>query len=216
MPDLLVRPYLPADRNALFRVAADTAFFGEPVEAFLEDRNIFLDAFYAYYTDLEPEHAWVACADGEVAGFLTGCVDTRRQQRLWPGTILPKIFARLLSGRYKLGRRTIGYFSGWLGNVLSSGPLQTDLKLFPAHLHINLEAAWRGFGLGQRLMESYLDQLRSLKVRGVHLHTTSQNEAACRLYEKIGFRIQDARPDRFWGRVLGRPVESRCYGLALA
>ena len=35
----------------------------------MEDRNVFLDAFYAYYTDLEPEHAWVACADAAVVGF---------------------------------------------------------------------------------------------------------------------------------------------------
>jgi hypothetical protein len=57
MPELLIRPYQPKDRESVFRIAADTAFFGAPIEAYMEDRNVFLDAFYAYYTDLEPEHA---------------------------------------------------------------------------------------------------------------------------------------------------------------
>ncbi len=81
MPDLVIRPYKPADRQAVFRIGGDTAFFGAPIEAYMEDRTAFLDAFYAYYTDLEPEHTWVAAANEEVVGFLTGCVDTRVHDR---------------------------------------------------------------------------------------------------------------------------------------
>lgn len=36
MPELTVRPYMPADRAAVLRIAADTAFF-EPAEAFLHN-----------------------------------------------------------------------------------------------------------------------------------------------------------------------------------
>ena len=57
------------------RIAADTAYFGDPIEAYMEDRNVFLDAFYAYYTDLAQEHAWAACAQDVVVGFLMGSVD---------------------------------------------------------------------------------------------------------------------------------------------
>ena len=35
--NLIVRLYRPAEREALLKIAADTAFFGEPVEAFLEE-----------------------------------------------------------------------------------------------------------------------------------------------------------------------------------
>jgi ribosomal protein S18 acetylase RimI-like enzyme len=215
MPELLVRPYLLADRSALLRIAGDTGFFGEPIEAIIEDRTVFLDAFYAYYIDLEPDHAWVACVNGEVIGFLVGCVDTRHQPCRWLRSILPGLLSKLLRGRYRLGRRTFGYLFSSLENLLLSGSLRTNLKSFPAHLHINLDTAWRHHGLGGHLMEAYLGQLRCLGVRGVHLHTTSLNEAACRLYEKIGFRMLDARPDRTWTHWFQRPVERRCYGLAL-
>lgn len=89
MPDQVIRTYQPADRQAVFRIGADTAFFGAPIEAYMEDRDAFLDAFYAYYTDLEPEHTWVACADGEVVGFLAGCVDTRIHNRKLMRVIIP-------------------------------------------------------------------------------------------------------------------------------
>ncbi|MFA5873337.1 MAG: GNAT family N-acetyltransferase [Anaerolineales bacterium] len=215
MPDLVIRPYQPADRQPVFRIGADTAFFGAPIEAYMEDRNAFLDAFYAYYTDLEPEHAWVACADGEVVGFLAGCVNTRLHNRKLLRVILPRLTGNLLRGKYHFGKRSLHYFSGLLGGLLRREFTRVDLDTFPAHLHINVESAWRGYKLGQRLMEAYLGQLRELGITGVYLDTTSLNEVACRLYEKIGFRLLDARPDRFWAKWFGHPVENRCYGLKL-
>jgi hypothetical protein len=69
MPEFVVCPIQSKDRESVFRIGADTTFFGDPIEAYLEDRNAFLDAFYAYYSDLEPEHTWVACADEAVVVF---------------------------------------------------------------------------------------------------------------------------------------------------
>ena len=215
MPDLNVRPYQSADRQAVFRIGADTAFFGSPIEAYLEDRTVFLDAFYAYYTDLEPEHAWVATVDGEVVGFLVGCVNTRlHNQALW-STIAPRLAGKLLRGKYHFGKRSLAYFVGLLTGLVQKEFTSVDLGLYPAHLHINLESEWRGYKLGQKLMEAYLRQLRLLGIPGVYLDTTSLNEVACRLYEKMGFRLLDARPDRFWAKWFGYPVENRCYGLKL-
>ncbi len=53
----LVRPFEVADSEAVLRIAADTAFFGEAVEAFFEDRNLFLDMTYRYYTTSRLERA---------------------------------------------------------------------------------------------------------------------------------------------------------------
>jgi ribosomal protein S18 acetylase RimI-like enzyme len=215
MTDFMVRPYQLKDRESVFRIGADTAFFGEPIEAYLEDRNVFLDAFYAYYVDLEPEHSWSACADEKVVGFLTGCTDSRSHGSKYRRFILPGLFGNILRGKYRFGKRSYTYFTGMLGGVLRGELTHVDLKLYPAHLHINVDSAWRGHGLGQRLMEAYLQQLRDLRVKGVYLDTTSLNEAACRLYEKMGFRLLEARPERFWAKWFGHPVENRCYGLKL-
>lgn len=214
-PFIHIRPFRPSDRDDLLRIGADTAFFGAPIEKYMEDRRIFNDFFYAYYTDVEPQYTWVADTDGKVVGFLTGCADVRKKYARWLRHIFPGFMARLLHGYYHFGPLTRHY----LGTLLAAGfhgeAPHLDLKRYPAHLHINVDAGWRGHGLGRQLMDAYLNQLRSLNVRGVHLETTSMNEVACRLYEKVGFRLLDARPTQMWIGIIDHPVENRAYGLSL-
>jgi ribosomal protein S18 acetylase RimI-like enzyme len=215
MPETGIRPYASADRAAVFRIAADTAFFGAPVETLLEDRNLFCDIFYRYYTDLEPERAWVAYADDQVVGFLMGCVNTTVQRRLWARKILPVAIWRILRGKYRLGARTQRYAWGMTRGALYGEFLHVNMRQYPAHLHVNMATAWRGHGLGRRLIEAYLSQLRQLRVPGVYLDTTDMNTAACRLYEKMGFQVVEARPTRQWEQLVPRPVINLCYAMEL-
>ncbi|MBL7199490.1 MAG: GNAT family N-acetyltransferase [Anaerolineae bacterium] len=211
-----VRRYEPDDRADLHRIAAETAFFGRPVEAFLDDRRLYCDAFYAYYTDLEGEYGWVACVEGQVVGFLVGCANSKRQMRRWLCRVLPGVAWRALRGRYRLGRKTWAFTARVALSTLRGEFASADLDRYPAHLHINVAAEYRGRGVGRRLMDAYLEQLRRGGVPGVHLHTTSLNEAACRLYEGAGFRVVDACPTGLWTHLVDRAVEYRCYALALA
>ena len=197
------------------RIAADTGYFGDPIEALMEDRNLFLDFFYRYYIDFEPEHLLIACVGSEVAGFLTGCTDTRRQRKLLGLKILPGVFLGLLTGRYRFGPKARRYVRE-MGKVALSGEhTEPDVESYPAHLHINVAETWRGHGLGRKLMSAYLDQLRALGLPGVHLETTDRNEVACRMYERFGFQLVAARSSDLWRFALGGPVEMRCYGLKL-
>lgn len=216
-----IRPYQATDRCAVFSIAADTAFFGEPVETYFDDRRLFCDAFYAYYTDWEPEHGWVATmnepGEGEASpvGFLMGCVDSSRHRQILGFKILPGVVKRVLAGRYRLGRCTWRYLARLgLGFLRREFP-HPDMGRYPAHLHINLLPDSRGFSLGRGMLEAYLNQLRELSLPGVHLNTTSQNVTACHLYERMGFRLLAARPTRMWRRFFDHPVENRLYGLEL-
>jgi ribosomal protein S18 acetylase RimI-like enzyme len=212
---LVVRPYQLPDRQAVLRIAADTAFFGEPVENFLEDRQLFCDLFYRYYTDFESSNGFVACAGDEVVGFIMGSLDTRQQQsRLWR-LLLPGVIQGLLQRRYTLGPRTWRYGFGLIKAAMQREFPGCDLSIYPAHLHINIDAFWRGQGFGRRLMETYLARLQVLGVPGVHLHTTNLNPAACSLYASMGFILLDARRTSIWGYTMSQMVENRCYGLKL-
>ena len=213
--ELTIRPYEQADRAAVLRIAADTAAFGAPVEVFLDDRRLFCDAVYRYYVDYEPEHAWVAVAAAEVTGFLVGCADTRRRDRCIARRIAPAAAVNLLRGRYRVGRRTVRHACAEVAAALRREFPAVDLAAYPAHLHINLDARWRGQGAGRGLMEAYLRQLRALDIPGVHLRTTSLNTAAVALYTRLGFELLDARATRLWAQVAEGYVENRCYGLRL-
>jgi ribosomal protein S18 acetylase RimI-like enzyme len=210
-----IRLYRPTDRADVLRIGADTAFFGAPIEKYMEDRQIFSDSFYSYYTDVEPGFCWIAGTGGMAAGFLTGCPDSRTKAGRYIRRILPGLLKSLVWGRYQFGPRTWDYFRRLLGAGLRSEVPHVDFRIYPAHLHINVDVSYRGHGLGRRLMNAYLGQLHSLHVPGVHLMTTSLNEAACKLYESVGFRLVDARPTRMWQGLIDGIVEDRCYGLLL-
>jgi ribosomal protein S18 acetylase RimI-like enzyme len=210
-----IRPYRARDREGVRQVMADTAFFGDPVEVFLEDRDLFCDAFCAYYTDLEPEMAWVAEVGERVAGTLLGCAHTGRMRARWRRQVLPPVVKRWLQGRYRAGPLTWRYALAQLLAALRGEHPQAGLDPYPAHLHINVERGWRGRGLGKGLLLAYLDQLRELGIPGVHLSTTSLNRAAVSLYERVGFRLLDSRPTRAWRYWTEAPVENRLYGLEL-
>lgn len=214
--NVIIRKYQAEDRDTIKNIACDTAFFGDPVETLIDDRELFFDAFYAFFFDHETSTCWVAEQDGIVVGFLAGSVDARRQQE-WSGLhIYPSIAWGILRGKYTIRRRTLHYVLGLIEQAVKGELPYTDTKRFPAHLHINVTAGSRGSGIGRLLLEAYHLQLKSLGVKGVHLHTTDQNVSACRLYEKVGYRIQDARKTLKWMPLLGKVVENRCYGLDLA
>lgn len=215
VPGYFVRSYQALDRESVLRIAGDTAFFGEPAERFLEDRRIFLDAFYSYYVDQEPEHAWVATYQDEVVGFLTGCTNTRRQQRWFSKQAVPKVINNLIRGRYKTGPLTWRCLRGFLFSHLRQEETSADLNLYPAHLHINIDQQHRGLGLGRMLIQAYLAQLANLQVPGVHLQTTSENTGACILYKRIGFSLLSSHSTQMWRGFLGKNVENRCYGLII-
>jgi ribosomal protein S18 acetylase RimI-like enzyme len=208
----LVRPYRVGDRAAVLQIAADTGFFGAPVEAFLDDRRIMQDAFVVYYVDREPEHLWVAEADGSVVGYISGSTGDRRAAVGKARTAAVFAF-RLLTFRYRVGKLTWRYFRRTGGAVVRGEYPHADLKQYPAELHINLAEAARGLGLGKSLMNACLDQMVALGVPGIHLNTTSLNTAAIRMYEKFGFQLLGRKRTRLWEPWLpSTEVDNLVYG----
>lgn len=212
-PEYRIRRYAPRDRQAVWRLAADTAFFGSAVEAFLDDRALFCDAFVAYYTEYEAEWLWVAEEAGQLTGYVTGCADSGRRDRIWRIRFLPRLVYNMLRGRYRVGRKTLSV-AGRAARAWARREVpRVSAADLPAHLHINVAAAARGRGVGRALLRACLDTFWQAGIRGVHLHTTDYNRAACRLYESTGFRLLSARPTALWRGLVPVAVESRAYGL---
>jgi len=208
-----IRPYHPSDRQAVWTLAADTAFFGAPVEAFLEDRTLYCAVFVACYTDCEPERLWVAEVDGTVVGYVMGCDDSRRRVQTWCTHILPMTLYRGLQRRYQIGRKTLRYTYRLLWAALRGQNPAVPLDQFPGHLHLGVAAASRGRGIGRALLETCLAQFWATGVGGVHLITTDRNRAACHLYESLGFQLLDSRQTRFWRGLVAGDVQNRVYGI---
>lgn len=212
----IVRPYHRGDREGVRRVYADTAFLGEPVEAYFDDRNLFADLGVSAYVDHFPDYAFVAADGAEVAGYIVGCPSGDAGVRRHALRALPPILGRALTGRYRIGRKTLAYVLDNARAGLRGELLEVNDPAYPANLHINLDARYRGHGLGTALMHAYLDRLRQRGIEGVHLVTTDRNEAAVRLYTRFGFRLLQEKRTRVWQRHLPGEVRLLAFGLRLS
>jgi ribosomal protein S18 acetylase RimI-like enzyme len=185
--DVVIRPYEPRDRARVRRICYLTGYMGEPVDWLWRDEESFAELFTAYYTDAEPESAFVAEADGVVHGYLLGCVDS---SRVWnPAKVfLGQVARRQIAfrpGTAAMVWRSLGdVFSGALkGNL----PVPVQKGEWPAHLHIDLLAPIRGLGVGAALIRGWLEVLEGLSVPGCHLETIGENYKAISFFESVGF-----------------------------
>jgi ribosomal protein S18 acetylase RimI-like enzyme len=185
---LKIRPYEPRDRAGLRQICCDTADAGQPVERFFPDREVFGDLLTNYYTEREPQSTFVADNDGEVTGYTTGCLDTKRFLSTMKWRIVPVVLVKaLLRGTLwhpqtvRLLRANIGL---WLKGDHRTGPALDD---YPAHLHVNVRQGFRGQRLGQRLVEAFCERARDAGVGGVHAGVSAENAQARHFFEQLGF-----------------------------
>jgi ribosomal protein S18 acetylase RimI-like enzyme len=207
-----IRRYQPSDRSTVRQLAGDTAHFGEPIERFFDAREVFLDAFANFYTDVSANYLWVALDDGELIGYLMGCPNTRDYD-VWFRANVKRVAWRAATLRYR------GVFTckslGYIRRYMRLRVPYIDLAPYPAHLHINTRADRRGAGVGSALMNSYLAQLRNENVPGVHLETSSENTIAVPWYERLGFQRLHSFSTDVYQPSVGHAVDLYLYAMRL-
>ncbi|MCX6096769.1 MAG: GNAT family N-acetyltransferase [Candidatus Bipolaricaulota bacterium] len=80
--------------------------------------------------------------------------------------------------------------------VVGQSATEAQLRWFLVH------PAWRGRGLGRRLLNEALQFCRERRFGSVFLWTTSDLEAAAHLYQQAGFRKTDEKKHRAWGQTV--------------
>lgn len=188
-----IRPYRPADRRAVRRICCETGAAGDPVDALFSDREVFADYLTRYYTDFEPETTFVAECDGEVVGYLTGCLRYRRyrwiQALLMALAVAPKVLVRLARGRYDARDRS---FLRW---CVRRGARETPRAPARAcHFHFNLLPAHRRHGAGRRLFLAFLRALERAGAERVYGRIqVGPRRRRERTFRRFGFRCIDRR-----------------------
>lgn len=72
-----------------------------------------------------------------------------------------------------------------------------------------LEPAYRGMGLGKKLMELYMDFLRKKNYSSSYLWTTNELHAAASLYKRYGFKLTEEIDSTSFGK----PLKEQRYDL---
>jgi len=179
----IIRPYRPADLDAVYDICVRTANSGGDARGQYSTDRLLGDIFAAPYVTLEPERAYVLDdGTGTAVGYVLGTADTvrfaQRYRDEWlPSTHYPEPPTPPQSPEEGML---------WL-HFHPERMIIEALADFPAHLHIDLLPDWQGKGHGRGLIDSFLGGLRSAGVPRVHLGMAPGNTGARAFYDRLGF-----------------------------
>jgi ribosomal protein S18 acetylase RimI-like enzyme len=212
-----IRPYEPQDRSALRQICCDTADAGQPSENFFPDREVLADLVTNYYTECEPQSAFVAEDDGHVVGYITGCMDTNRFMRAMTWRIVPATFLKALFRGVLWHPQTVRLVRANFWLWLKGGYRNEEMvRHYPAHLHVNIREGFRGQKLGQRLVETFCEHARAAKASGVHASVSAENVQGRHFFEGLGFAEVHRSPRCLSQDGSGRVLYTIVYGKKLS
>ncbi len=187
MPQL--RPYRPADHDAVYDICVRTGAAGEDATHLLRDPALLGHVYAGPYVELVPDLAFVVEDDDGVAGYILGAADTgefqdRLEREWWPG----------LRRRYPVYRTDGDAAFDDLLIALMHSPARAPADLvaaYPSHLHIDLLPRLQGQGWGRRLIDTLSERLRATGSHGLHLGVATANTKAQAFYRAVGFTELD-------------------------
>src|SRR5215510_10716127 len=74
-----------------------------------------------------------------------------------------------------------------------------------------IKPRYRAIGLGNKLMDLYIEYLKQCKYKASYLWTTDELPASAHLYQKFGFKLTEEKPST----AFGKPVKEQRYDLVL-
>jgi ribosomal protein S18 acetylase RimI-like enzyme len=192
---MIVRPYQPTDRAAVYEICVRTADSGADARGLYCDDELVADVYAGPYLALEPGLAFVLDDGGRAVGYVLGAADTLAfvaafRERWMPLVAdrhpapvpAPTTEAELMLASLHDPERMI----------------RPELAPYPAHLHIDLLPVAQGQGWGRRLIGTLLGELRAQGVAAVHLTYAPGNDAAAAFYARLGFRPVPGLPHSVW------------------
>lgn len=201
MPDPFIRPYRPADRDAVADICIRTGHGGQDARPYYRDPEVLPAIFALPYVELEPQFAFVLDdGDGAAVGYVVGAGDTAEFARRFAKEWLPTVADRFPEPAEPGSDRDERMAS------LLHHPEQMvhpELADHPAHLHIDLLPSHQGAGFGRGLITALFAALHEHGVPRVYLDVAPTNTGARAFYARIGFSELD-RGQRSGGIVLGR------------
>ena len=191
-----IRPYRPADLEALYRVCLQTGRNGGDATPLYRDHKLLGHIHAAPYALFEPSLAFVAEDAAGVGGYVLGALDSHafeaRLEREW----WPKLRAQYPDAPADIpeDQWTPEQAKAHLIHHPFSTPDHRTSR-YPSHLHINLVPRLQSGGHGRRLISTLVDALRRRGSPGLHLAVRPANVRAIGFYRHIGFTELPATSD---------------------
>jgi len=185
---MIVRPYRPADADALYAISLATADAGDDASHLYEDKRLVGAIYSAPYAALDPDLVVIAADDEGVGGFALGTVDTvawekRLEQSWWPPL------------RRHYAAPDPETRNGWSADQRRISMIHNPERVpaqvardFPAHLHLNIVPRLQRRGAGTQLFHAWLQLASARGASAMHVGVNQANARAIGFWDKIGFR----------------------------
>jgi hypothetical protein len=181
-----IRRFQSADREVIRRLCCDTGFLGNPIDPVFEDREIFADYLTRYYTDAEPESAFVVVLNGEVRGYLLGSRRPLRQQFFNFFNNLRLLTKGLF--RYPRYNAASKKFIRWIFTQAWREVPAAPRRM--AHFHFNVLPDARQLANTRALTEAYFDHLRAHGEKRVYGQVVVfEDRRGAAVFERYGYRV---------------------------
>jgi ribosomal protein S18 acetylase RimI-like enzyme len=189
-----IRNYEPRDLETVYRICLETGSSGKDATHLYRDPKVIGHIYAGPYVTLEPRCAFVLEDDEGVGGYIIGAFDThtfekRQEEEWWPD--LRRTYADP-SGK----AREAWSIDERMAYLIHHSP-RTPRRVsepYPSHLHIDLLPRFQGKGFGQKMIDHWLDAMRAMGSRGMHLGVGTANERAVRFYEAYGLKVIEKIP----------------------
>lgn len=180
-----IRPYHPTDITALYKICLLTANSGGDASKLFSDPDLVGHFFVAPYVQYEPDVAFIVTNDNEPCGYIVGTKDSQKFFEKCESDWLP-----ILRNRYPLSSESNNLHDTRIIKRIHEGHfVKKEFMDYPAHLHINLLPETQGQGIGRKIMEIFINNLKEFKVPALHLEVGKTNTGAIKFYERVGFQI---------------------------
>ena len=181
-----IRRYESRDGESVRKLCCDTGFLGNAIDPVFEDRELFADYLTRFYTDWEPESAFVLTVNGEVRGYLLGSRRPHLQQ--------------LFNFLNNLRMFSKGVFRYWRYNPASKKFVRWILtqawKEVPAaprnipHFHFNVLPDARKLETTRQMTDAYFDHLRAHGEKRVYGQVVVfEGRRGEKMFERYGFKV---------------------------
>ncbi len=212
--DFIIRKFEINDRAGVRHISCETSFLEYPRNMIFDDDEVLADALTLYFTDYEPESCFVVVQEGKVVGYIIGSKNVMEMERINNSKIIIPLFIKAVRRGVFFRWDNLKFFFYILKSALKGEFFMPNfVEEFPATLHINLQKEFRGKGIGEKLIKTYLDFLKEEGVGGLHFGTFS--EGAKNFFLKMGFTVLFNRKRTYLKPYLGKEINFYIFGKRL-